>query len=456
MKRYTFYLSICLCTLMMSCGKNFLDVKQQSYQVVPQKIADYQALLDRRSTMNGSPSVRLSFVSSDEYTVADGILTSITEEQRNTYLWKPDVFVDIESLDWNNAYERIMYANMALDVEKLKPTTETLDAWNNVKGSALFHRAYGFYQLAQLFCKPYNPETAKSDLGIPLRLDYDLSVKYNRSTVQEVYDQIVEDLREAVDLLPLLGANKFRPSRISACFLLAKTFLHLKNYERAYYYANEALKIKDNLIDFKKLNVNQDYLFTYEYDAGNIDEVIMFYNNVSRPIVLESRMNINPDLLALYDAEDLRRKAYFRVRDTRVIFKGGYSGPSLYFAGFAIDELWLIRAEAQIREGRVKEGMEDIYHLLKHRYADDSYLLIKPSNQNEALFVVYQERQKELVMRGIRWEDLRRWNEDGIFKTNLKRTYLGVSYELPSGDVRWTMPIPNNEVQLNGVQQNLR
>ena len=454
MKRYIqFFVMVGVCC---ACGESFLDMKRNTRQVIPEKISDYQALLDRNSTLNGSPCVELALLSSDEYNVSDQVLSSVPEYYRNTYLWQPEIFAGTESNDWNNAYQRIMYANLALDVGKLRPTAAEQDAWNNVKGSALFFRSFAFFQLAQLFCKPYDPTTASMDMGIPLRTDYDVSVKYGRSTVKEVYDRIVADLTEAINLLPDTSINKFRPSKLVACFVLANVYMHMGNYPEAYRYSDRALAIKNDLIDYNTLDASAAYTFPYEHDGGSILEVLM-YLRLNTTLIAESRVNVDSNLLELYHPSDLRKGLYFRqLPDGRTIFKGAYSGPGIYFTGLATDELWLIRAESQIRTGRIEEGMTDIYHLLEHRYRDDDYLQLKPENEEEALRIVIEERRKELFMRGTRWGDLRRWNSDSRFRTGLERRIDGTVYELPPGDPRWTFPIPDNEIDLGDLKQNVR
>eukprot|EP01133_Synstelium_polycarpum_P009984 gene9984-11656_t len=68
-----------------------------------------------------------------------------------------------------------------------------------LKGWALFNRAFAFYELTRNFCKAYDPATAASDLGIPLRLT------------------------AAVNLLPAdrPSMNLNRPSKIAGYALLA-------------------------------------------------------------------------------------------------------------------------------------------------------------------------------------------------------------------------------------------
>ena len=73
-----------------------------------------------------------------------------------------------------------------------------------------------------------------------------------------------------------------------------------------------------------------------------------------------------------------------------------------------------------------------------------------------ALAKVLTERRKELLMRGLRWTDLRRLNRDSRFAVTLSRTVQGQEYLLPPGDPRYTLLIPNEVIVNSGIAQNSR
>jgi starch-binding outer membrane protein, SusD/RagB family len=69
--------------------------------------------------------------------------------------------------------------------------------------------------------------------------------------------------------------------------------------------------------------------------------------------------------------------------------------------------------------------------------------------------VILQERRKELPFTAdVRWEDLRRLNKDPNFQKTIVRVLNGTTYTLPPNDPKYVLPIPENEVQLSGLQQN--
>ena len=102
---------------------------------------------------------------------------------------------------WPELYGYIGVTNAVLD--KVDEFTGDLEVdRNRVKGQALFLRAYYYFQLVNLYAKPYSEITADEDLGVPLKTFAAIDDRYwSRASVKSVYDRIVTDLHEAVGLL---------------------------------------------------------------------------------------------------------------------------------------------------------------------------------------------------------------------------------------------------------------
>jgi len=66
------------------------------------------------------------------------------------------------------------------------------------------------------------------------------------------------------------------------------------------------------------------------------------------------------------------------------------------------------------------------------------------------------ERRKELVLRNVRWFDLRRLNKDPRLAKTLLRKLNGQVYQLPPNDPRYTQYIPQSVIDLSGIEQNIR
>ena len=70
MKNLRKYLIICLVITLASCGKDFLDKKRTSNQVVPKTAKDYLAILGRNIMY--TTSTDLAYLGADEYYVKNG------------------------------------------------------------------------------------------------------------------------------------------------------------------------------------------------------------------------------------------------------------------------------------------------------------------------------------------------------------------------------------------------
>lgn len=441
---------------MTGCGKSFLDIKQNSSQAVPHTIADFQAILDNGSIMNVSSCHLLGMLGGDEFFVQDGALAGVRDAfQRNGYVWNKEVFEGEGSDDWDRAYERILLANLSLEgVSKIKPQPGETPAWNNVKGSALFFRALNFYQLAQLFCKPYDVATADTEPGIPLRLESDINLRSVRGTVAQTYHQIVVDLEEAADLLPDVPLVKRRPSRPAAHAMLAKTYLLMGDYENAKQYAGRCLDIRNTLVDLNALpDMETYYPIATAIPQEEIDELIFLSSTSNIALIAPARFNAASDLLDSYTEGDLRKEAWFFTYNGRTLFGGGYI--SGYSTGLGVNEVLLIRAECLARTGEIAGALADLNYLLENRH-NESYRPLSIQDPTLLLDRIIDERRKELLLRGVRWEDLRRLNKDPRYARTLVRVVDGERYELPPNDPRYVWPIPDKEILMSGIEQNVR
>ena len=76
-----------------------------------------------------------------------------------------------------------------------------------VKGECHFIRASLYFTLVNLYGKAYNKATSATDYGVPLKLteyvehDKDKKTQFERTPVAKIYEQIVEDLKTAVNYL---------------------------------------------------------------------------------------------------------------------------------------------------------------------------------------------------------------------------------------------------------------
>ena len=156
---------------------------------------------------------------------------------------------------WGSAYSAINQANVFLEGMAGKGNTVVGSALAaNYNGEARFVRAMCYYDLLQLYARPYWDGNG-SKPGLPLRLKANKSSGDNdlaRSTVQQVYDQILQDLDFAEQNLPASYADALtsttRVHKNTAIALKVRVNLSMRRYAQA---ITEANKIVSAAAPFK-------------------------------------------------------------------------------------------------------------------------------------------------------------------------------------------------------------
>ncbi|GAA4790858.1 hypothetical protein GCM10023231_18440 [Olivibacter ginsenosidimutans] len=434
--------------LTLSSCEKFLDEKPNVKYAVPSQVSDLQALLDYYPTMNNRDAGS-GEISADDYFLTDGDWEGLANTFfQDMYTWQPDNLFLPSSNEWSKLYEVVFVANTVLDgLEKISAQGNNAD---NVRGQALVFRAESFLRLAEIWTLAYD-ENATSNLGIPLRLTANFNELSKRSTLEQTYKQIIQDLQMAVALLPNISLTPLRPSKAAAYGYLSRTYFFMRDYSHALSYADSCMQLKADLMDYNSLDPSA----TYPFSKLNEEVIMECYIPAPGPLG-PSRARISPDLLALYDEHDLRKRLFFKASPDgeAQLFKGSYEGGATLFSGLATDELMLIHAEGCVRLGRMEDGLHDLNELLKNRY-DDTFKPLELTDKDALLRRIWQERRKELVFRGLRWPDIKRLNKEGN-NIMLSRTVKGEVYRLEPNDLRYALPLPEDIIALSGMEQNPR
>lgn len=454
MKRHNYsliYLAVILLMTSVSC-KNYLDEKPDASLSIPKTLTDCQLLLDDYAMNSNYPSE--GEAASDNFYVTDASYNSMSDlDARSNYVWDDKAE---HPLQWSAPYTIVYSSNLVLKTLNSLPNSGV--EYKTIKGTALFHRAFAFFHLAQLFTKPYDSQTVQTDMGIVLRTDPDVSVKYKRSTLKETYDLIVHDLSDAISLLPTTSIIQTRPTKAAAYAALARIYLSMSDYVNAEKMASAALAIKSSLMNFNSVNTITRFNPEVIFQAVTIS--IMPTNSFLSP----SQAKIDKNLFLSYQLNDKRRTVFFRENPAPNLdtysFKGSYDGvvnTTSLFTGLATDELYLIRAECYARNGKTEQALADLRFLMQNRY-EETFTPFNSSITSVVLDKVLEERRKELVFRNQRWSDIRRLNKESKYAITLKRPYNTFSYKpMGPGDLRFAMLIPTlQETTLSNAQQNPR
>lgn len=448
-----FYYCVILSLLTSAGCKKYLNTKSSKSLVVPTSIEDLQSLLDDNSVMNNDNFI-LGEPSANNYYLTDDIWQSMDIDYRNTYIWGDNIISSSNfSNEWLTLYQQINTANTVLDnLSKINRTGQNAKDWDNVKGSALFFRSFCFSMIVFNWAKAYDSATANTDPGIPLRLSSDFNTPSVRSSVKQTYEQIINDLKTALGLLPDIAIHVLRPSKAAAYALLARVCLSMNNYTQTDSFTDSSLAINNTLMDFNTLSsASGEY---YSFPQFN-KEVIFSYTGYS-VLIDNYKAKIDSELYASYADNDLRKTMFFFANsDGSEAFKGNYTGNYPLFIGLAVDELYLNKAECLARAGNNTDAVDILNKLLITRWKNGTYVpLTKDGTSAQILNAVLDERRKELLMRNIRWADIKRLNVLGA-GINLERKINGQTYQLDAGSPDFALPIPQYVIEHSDMKQNI-
>jgi hypothetical protein len=461
MKRLnTVFLIGSFCLFLLQGCKKFLDEKAVSSQVIPKTLQDLQGLLDNYAVVNRT-GIAASEASADNYFINDVDYSTTSADLKRLYTWEKDNLFANGISDWSRAYDRVFIANIVLDnISGIQKNNSNETEWDDIKAQALFLRAYAFLDVAIAWTLSYDANTSTMDKGIPLRLHSDINEKISRSTLKETYERILNDLNEAAGLAKIKPLHPMRSSKPAVYGLIARTYLSMRDYDNCLKNADQCLMLKNTLLDFNSnppLNPNAAFPFNNPSLLYNNPEIIYVSRMSSSTLLNNTRCKIDTLLYQSYQNNDLRKLVYFKNNNNKTFaFKGSLEGNSVLFNGIAVDEIYLMRAECYSRKNMINEAMDDLNTLMVKRWNKTvAYPTFTASNAAEALGLILNERRKELLMRGLRWMDIKRLNKEGA-NINLRRIINGQTYILPPNDNRFALAIPEEIIAISGMPQNLR
>ncbi|RZK39828.1 MAG: RagB/SusD family nutrient uptake outer membrane protein [Pedobacter sp.] len=453
--KHNIFLISCLTLLLSGCASDYLDIKPNQALVVPSELSHYQAIIDAFANgMNDAPG--LPVIAADEFYLLENEIQNASTMERNTYLWNKDIFEGAQSTDWNVPYRCIFYANVAIDgLEKLSQREKQTEQWRQAYGGALFFRAHALFNLSQMFAAGYNVATANNLPGLPIRKTMNINEIVGRGTLQQTYDQILEDLNNAEKLLSTVMDFENRPSKAAASALLARIYLVMGSYDKAKESATASLGIYQKLLNYNTLNPAAVRPFPITLTKGNPEVMFVVRLQGYTAVMNSTTAGVDSILYKSYHQNDLRKSCYFTLINGQYRYKGSYQGSSTFFGGLSTSEQYLILAECHARQGETELALHNLNTLLRQRFVTGTFQELTADN-NTILPLVLLERRKELFARGLRWSDLKRLNQNPATAVTLTKRFGAQQYTLAPNDKRYAFPIPDGEIELSGIDQNPR
>ena len=340
-----------------------------------------------------------------------------------------------------------------------------------IKSEALTLRAWSFYMLVNKFAKAYNPATAVNDSGIILMTeDKDIQTAQSKSTVEEVYQQILKDINEAIDLngLPEVAVNKMRFGKPAAYAVKALTLLNMQKWDEAEEAAKQALAIKGadivNNYNTQYLGTTQGYLIGGTYpviDRGEKGTDEDYFTTIG----YEFYNCYTPTTMANFeDGHAYKEKvsnfsmAYDYMIDPsektlgETGFNISYDFNSRWNdGGLRSPQMYLAIAECETHKGNYDIAMEYLDKVRVNRIAPEKYQPLKGtvSTAIEAIKHVKQVTMNEDILCSNIFIDKKRWNQLDGWKQDYSRTLAGKTYTIKPDSKMWIFPFPQNVLNNN-------
>ncbi|MDR0559376.1 MAG: RagB/SusD family nutrient uptake outer membrane protein [Prevotellaceae bacterium] len=471
----------CLSLLCISC-----DLDRYPFNAIEQTQA-FQTLKDATMLNNTMYSQMRGRIYGIYSTCADiqGDLYHATigygNRRGSVYTWTfVDDDYDIRDI-WSGYYGALANVNNFLDnIDRIAVKDDTEKAsLANLKGEAYFFRAYYYEKLVKRYAKDYEPATAASELGVPLVLHFNLAERPGRATIEQVYAQILSDLKEAKALMTTVGkpgSNRLTKDCITA--LEARVYLDMHRYGDAVTAASALinsntypLTTSENALKdvWAKDAVDESILMLFASspnELGNANNIFLGYDSKLKKYIPD----FVPEqwVIDLYDDADFRKTVYFanlltefETKDYQMFLLNKYPGnPALYSGNvsnyqhkpkvFRIAETHLIKAEALAWDGRDVEALAALNTLRTARGLTALANVSGDALKNE----IKAERIRELIGEGNRIDDLKRWKE-GLSRKAAQSSDIvttvsnAPSLSKPADDFKFVWAIPSRDMTTN-------
>lgn len=444
MKPFKYLYIIFSITLFVSCD-DYLEVTPKG-EIIPETLEDYELMLNSNAMTNLSDPFYEYFTDDMFIDIGSDEISS----EANAYFWRIDLDenADDPSSIWLSTYQSQYYANTIINNVMESAAGSEKDK-RVVLAEAMTIRAMNYLNLLTVFSKAYDPNINPDDLGVPLVTSINVTESIPpRSTLNECFSLIIEDLKQAIEWLPATQTNRWRATKYTAAGLLARIYLYIHDYQNAYTYAGMSLQSSQE-------NKLLDYQTIVEFPIPEQNSEKLWIDKTTIGAVGDGEY-YSAELLALFDEDDLRLSMFTELDDDGFTYKTINQDN----AGIGYAEMYLIQAEYFARNGNIESAMDLVNQIRMNRFPEGSENMILEATTNEmALQIVLEERRRELSFSGVRWQDMKRLDQEGMMpvvnrrvENNLESSVIGT---LEPSSPNYTFEIPlkvrlvNPDIELN-------
>ncbi|UCJ06535.1 RagB/SusD family nutrient uptake outer membrane protein [Chitinophaga pendula] len=339
---------------------------------------------------------------------------------------------------WNRGYKTINTMNLVLSKLNLLSAAEQAV----IGGEAKFLRAITYFELAGMFGKPYSAGNITTNVTVPIVLtpiisdDQVPAGTQPRASVDDLYKQVISDLKDAAATLP--AGNGVKANKFSAFAFLARVYLAQGNYALAAASADSVISKGGFSLtssfdkEFNNAGVwSSEDIFAIiqnaQSNAGTTNNgLVTFF--APKPFG-RGDIAVQPSQLALYDDGDARKEYYQANAQNTIFYTKKWSVLYGTIPVVRLAEMYLTRAEANLQNNSSigATPLDDVNRVRDRSKAG----ILSAVTVND----VVAERERELAFEG------------DLFRT-VKRLKKNVGNR-PYDDNKLVLPVPQRERDVN-------
>lgn len=449
------------CTLLMaSCGKDFLEVFPNDQLVTETAITGVDganaALYGAYNTMQSVNSYNCNMITFGEVRGGDMQTFARGSRTNNYYVFNNRTPDNVDENLWAVPYTALNQVNNVIAAFIDGNITDgTKEERDNILGQCYTLRAFFHFDIVKLFGVPYMKDKTAPGAVIADRV-IPASEKPQRSTVEQTYTFIREDLTQAIQLLATSKAiDNGYINYWAAQALLSRVALYMGDWDAAFSAAKTVIADGPYV-----LVPNGSYVTSWaqEFTTESIFDVVNTASDngdresigyVADPAgygaMIATTAFVN---LLQEDPDDVRLKLLKNDNSGQLGYIAKYPGRGMSMINnvriLRLSEIYLNAAEAALRKASKDQTAADDYLYAIQRRANPAAVKITATTDN-----VLTERRKELVSEGHRFFDVMRL---GITVNRTGgRNYLNQDEvtTVTWDDFRCVLPIPRYEINVN-------
>lgn len=430
-----------------------------------------------------------------------GFTTGITirQAQQQAYEWE-DITTGPTELDtpdffWFETYNAIAHANEVLvALDELELVNEEDEAYKDaIEAEAKLARGYGHFMLVNMFGEHFTIDDGADGVPYVRTPETTFLETYERESVRRVYREVEDDLEDGLDKVNdsyYAGSGKYHFNRNAALAFASRFYLWSGDPIECINYSSQMLgsdpgRFVRDLTSDQFLNAKSSITgYPQLYTSPDLPANLLLMRKIS--LVQRPDFGHGPldtwygDLFGASPfpgASDERENPAFvkgnnallpvRLQNLfeRSSLNSNVGTPYHIAISFSGEEVLLNRAEAYMLLGDLDESMADLQVFVDRRYSGgDTELTMQRlraflgvlnepdfSDQLVLFYYIMFERQKEFIIQGLRWFDIKRYG----FTVDHSLSD-GSVITLEPDDPRRIFQIPQSAIDVGGLKPNDR